>query len=52
MFKFTMGFIFGSLSMFMILDDYYKDKIIEYFEEREAKYYINEANKIINKDKK
>lgn len=46
------GMLFGSTLTFMILDDYYKDKIIEYLEEQEAKHYMNEADKIIKENKK
>lgn len=52
MLQLVSGMLFGSALTFMILDDYYKSKIIEYWEEQEAKYYMNEADKIIDKNKK
>lgn len=35
------GIVFGVSLTFMILDDYYKNKIIEYYEEREKNYHID-----------
>ena len=52
MLQLVSGMLFGSALTFMILDDYYKDKIIEYWEKKEAEHYINEADKIIKENKK
>ena len=52
MLQLVSGMLFGSALTFMILDDYYKDKIIEYWEKKEAEHYINEADKITKENKK
>lgn len=50
--SFILGLFVGIVLSILILDDYCETKMNEFYQEREAQYYISKAEKIKNKEER